>query len=123
MRCPYCTRAAILTTGASVYPHRPELAAKRFYACFRCKAWVGCHPGTITPLGRIANAELRAAKSAAHLAFDLLWRSGQMKRYQAYAWLADRLGIAREQAHIGMFDISLCQRAIDACACRVEVRK
>ncbi|WP_088258626.1 zinc-finger-containing protein [Fimbriiglobus ruber] len=35
-------------------------------ACERyptCDAYVGCHPGTETPLGRLANKELRAGSS------------------------------------------------------------
>lgn len=69
--------------------------------------------GTL-PLGRLANAELRQAKRAAHAAFDPLWQSRRMSRRSAYAWLAQQLGIAVEDCHIGMFDTESCQRVIAA---------
>ena len=115
MTCPYCNGPVSLTSGAYIYPHRKDLAHKQFYACMPCHAWVGCHPGTITPLGRIADAELRAAKSAAHAAFDPIWQSGKLTRHQAYRWLAWRLGIPVEHSHIGMFDVDTCRRTVIEC--------
>lgn len=110
--CDYCGQPAPLVTGRDVYPHRPDLGRKWFYICLPCGAWVGCHPGTTNPLGRLANAELRAAKMAAHAAFDPLWKSGRMKRGQAYGWLAGKLGIAKNECHIGMFDADRCRRVV-----------
>lgn len=74
--CSYCNKPAELVTGKEIYPHRPDLYPKKFWRCRPCTAYVGCHKpnagygdGT-RPLGRLANAELRAAKSAAHAAFS-----------------------------------------------------
>lgn len=121
--CPYCGKPSTLVTGAVVHPHMPELADKPIWACMPCKAWVGCHPGGQMPLGRLANAELRRAKQEAHNLFDPLWkakmrRDGCSKREargKAYAWLADQLGIPRENCHIGMFDAPTCRRVVDIC--------
>ncbi len=113
--CPYCNTPAALRDGMAVYPHRPDLKHKHFWVCNDCDAWVGCHPGTNRPLGRLANGALRRAKMAAHAAFDPLWKSGAMRRKQAYTWLAGKLGIAVENCHIGMFDEADCQRVIAAC--------
>lgn len=110
--CPYCQKPAALVGGAKVYPHRPDLAEKRFYACFPCGAWVGCHPGTENALGRLANAELRAAKQAAHAAFDPIWTGGRWRRQDAYEWLAEQLGIDRAACHIGMFDVDQCRAVV-----------
>lgn len=91
------------------------------YACLPCDARVGCHHGTVTPLGRLANAELRAAKMRAHDAFDPLWRR-KAKRYgmnrhearsRGYEWLAACLGIPVEKCHIGMFDVATCDRVVE----------
>ena len=120
--CPYCDQAAALVTGADVYPHRPDLSGLKFYRCDPCDAHVGCHrPGTwawvggakvtntgTEPLGRLANAELRAAKKMAHDAFDPVWRDGGISRRDAYAWLAGVLGIELQQCHIGLFDTDQC---------------
>lgn len=113
--CPYCGETSRLTTGQEVYPKRSELHSKYFYVCTPCDARVGCHPGTITPLGRLADAKLRAAKSTAHHAFDALWRDGRQSRTAAYKWLAKQLGLKSEDCHIGMFDIAMCERVIALC--------
>ena len=128
--CPYCNKPAVLVTGAVIYPHRPDLFALKFWQCAPCKAHVGCHKsgavmrvgnrkvtsdGTV-PLGRLANAQLRQAKSAAHAAFAPLWRAGGMQRREAYAWLADQLGITVANCHIGEFDIEGCRAVVTAVA-------
>lgn len=125
--CDYCGQQAQLQTGRQVYPHRRDLHDRRFYVCPPCDARVGCHPGTTEPLGRLANAALRQAKQAAHAAFDPLWQDNQSRggrragrrrnerRKRAYAWLAEQLGIAEKDCHIGMFDVATCQRVVEIC--------
>ena len=101
--------------GKEIYPHRPDLYSLNFYQCKPCGAYVGCHKtgDGKQPLGRLANAELRAAKSAAHAAFDPMWKDGKKKRGSAYAWLADALGIDKRDCHIGMFDVETCRRVVE----------
>lgn len=115
MICDYCNNEAQLVDGESIYPHRPDLYQLRFYSCVPCNAWVGCHKGTTKPLGRLANAELRQAKIAAHAAFDPLWRSSSQSREGAYKWLAKQLGIPRADCHIGMFNVETCRRVVEIC--------
>lgn len=112
--CDYCKAPADLVAGREIYPHIPKLWANAIYRCLPCKARVGCHPGTTKPLGRLANAELRAAKMAAHAAFDPLWKGGEMKRKDAYRALASALGVRFEDCHIGMFDVPMCARVVAA---------
>lgn len=113
--CPYCGNQADLVDGLAIYPHRPDLVSKRFYRCAPCDAYVGCHPGTATPLGRLADGSLRRAKIAAHAAFDPIWKGGAKRRNHAYAWLADQLRISRKACHIGMFDVDTCRRVVEIC--------
>lgn len=113
--CDYCGDAAELVTGRDVYPYRPDLYSKKIYRCVPCNALVGCHEGTETPLGRLANPELRKAKMAAHAAFDPIWKGGHKKRGSAYAWLRDQLGISKDACHIGMFDVAMCNKVITIC--------
>lgn len=123
VNCPYCGQRAHLVGGHVIYPRRPDLATKAFWKCVPCEAWVGCHPGTRNPLGRLANAELRKAKQAAHAAFDPLWErkrrrercSKSKARKAGYAWLAEQLEIDRERCHIGMFDVPDCLRVVEVC--------
>lgn len=114
-KCDYCGEDAALVVGAAVYPHRHDLRDLPFWHCRMCSAWVGCHSGTITPLGRLADAHLRAAKQRAHAAFDPLWKGGRMKRGQAYSWLAGKLNIAKQECHIGMFTEEQCDRVVEVC--------
>ena len=111
--CPYCGGHAGLVTGVDIYPHRPALASRQFWKCAPCGAYVGCHPGTLKPLGRLANAELRSWKVRAHAAFDPHWRDRGMTRQQAYQWLAAELGLTQSECHIGMFDVTLCQLVVE----------
>jgi hypothetical protein len=128
VQCPYCNKDAMLVKGAAIYPHRPDLFGKNFWRCKPCDAYVGCHSpahkngkggvgnGTV-PLGRLANAELRRAKQAAHTAFDPLWKpGGSMNRGKAYAWLAGALDISPDDCHIGMFDVDTCRAVVAAVA-------
>jgi len=115
VRCPYCDSVARLVKGNEIYPHRKDLAYLNFYLCdgthFRPheRAYVGTHKGTIIPLGRLANEELRKAKSQAHRVFDRIWREGHLSRPQAYAWLSKQLGLTPAMTHIGMFTVERCQ--------------
>ena len=63
--CDYCQHPAVLVDGLSIYPFRPDLAKKNFWRCFPCSAFVGCHGDGKTPLGMLANAELRKANRRA----------------------------------------------------------
>lgn len=113
--CPYCGEWAEKTTGYKVYPRRPDLHHLVIFACLPCDAWVGTHKNSGKPLGRLANAELRRAKMAAHAAFDPLWKGGQMSRKQAYKMLADKMGLKPEETHIGMFDVEQCNTVVILC--------
>lgn len=126
--CPYCGVMSQLATGATIYAHRPDLGDKSFYLCAPCDAYVGCHAGTTQPLGRLANAELRLAKKAAHAAFDPIWKARHaqksaidptykvgMARGGRYKKLANLLGIPVAECHIGMMDVELCKRTVEIC--------
>ncbi len=117
VKCDYCGNQAELVTGKLLYPHRPDLYEVRAWRCVPCKASVGCHKNSKdhAPLGRLANQELKRLKMDAHAAFDPLWKSGGMKRKQAYGYLADKLGIQFSLCHIGMFNEEMCRKVIQIC--------
>ncbi len=112
--CPYCQADAELTTGKEIYPHRRDLYQLRFWICRPCKAHTGTHKYSKNhaPKGRLANADLRKARSAAHRAFDPLWRDHGMHRSEAYEWLREAMGWER-QPHIGFMDVAECERVIE----------
>ena len=108
--CNYCGRKTELVDSKVIY----GTSYGMMYLCRHCNAYVGCHKGTDRPLGRLADAELRYWKKAAHAVFDPLWRQGRFRgqRKAAYEWLAEQMGLPVEQTHIGMFDIAQCKQAI-----------
>lgn len=113
--CPQCGGSAELVGGARVYPHRADLHGKRFWMCTTCEqSYVGCHPGTERPLGTLATVAIRRARMSAHAAFDPLWRSGKMRRKQAYKWLAGELGIPAADCHISWFGVEMCNSVVRA---------
>jgi hypothetical protein len=121
--CPYCGQPAVLISSGPSY--RPEYGP--YWCCAPCDARVGVHRGTIRPLGRLANAELRVARIRAHAAFDPLWQRThtayperrtnrnmlkRIGRNRAYAWLAEKMGLPVSACHIGEFDVEQCSRVV-----------
>jgi hypothetical protein len=114
--CPYCGNPAKLVTGRQVYPHRKDLAARRYWLCSPCKAWAGADWNKgFAPSGRLANAELRAEHAAAHRAFDPIWKSREMTQNGAYRWLSEQLGMPKALVRIGFMDAAMCRRVVEAC--------
>lgn len=120
--CDYCGKPAVQVTGATIYPHRPDLYDRLFWQCAPCDAYVGCHVKNPSkgfkggePMGRLAKADLRQAKKDAHSAFDHIWKERYMNRSQAYDWLSRKLRIPIAECHIGMMDVAGCKRVIEVC--------
>lgn len=122
--CPYCQQPATLYENSSIlYASRKDYGP--MWACLPCSAWVGVHPGPKrTPLGRLADKELREAKIKAHAAFDPLWRRKMERdgvsygdaRRAAYQWLAGQMTLEATETNIGMFNVKQCQRVVAVCA-------
>lgn len=110
INCPHCGSTVNFTSNAEIYGR--EYGNGKIYLCMGCKAYVGTHPDCITPLGILATPELRKLKVKAHSLFDVIWKSGKMKRYQAYRWLAEKLEIPVNQCHFGWFEKDMLLKAI-----------
>jgi len=131
--CTHCGQIAVLVTGETIYPHRPDLWERYFWQCTSCEAWVGTHKGTQRSLGFPANKELRRARTMLHERMvDPLWEnapySGEYPDAQTtdaralkkirkaalehvYHFMAHKLGIPRDVTHIGMFTLEQCSAA------------
>lgn len=110
VQCPYCGQKAEYVDSAEIYGKSYGMV----YLCRPCDAYVGVHNGTDTPLGRLANRDLRRWRNRAHAAFDPLWQQGRYRRRRndAYAWLAGKMGLTKEETHIAMFDVEQCKQVI-----------
>lgn len=117
IHCPYCGAKATLRPSSAVYGD----AAKNdgyLYVCDRypkCDSYVGAHKKTKRPMGTLANGDLRNKRIQAHKAFDWMWKSGLMTKWQAYKWMQGKLDLSDEQAHIAMFSEYMCDRLIAEC--------
>ena len=115
--CRYCGGAVRLVSASKVYG--PAAAARlgierqSFYQ--NCNARVGCHPGSTRPLGNLANEALRMKRMETHHVFDSFWKERGMSRTQAYKWMAKKMRLSEELAHIGGFEIDRCQKLIKLC--------
>lgn len=120
-RCIECGKLAQLVKGSVIYPHRPDLWHKHLYQC-SCGAYVGCHPGSIVPLGYPCGPETRQARMAAHNVFDPLWRGDRapMNRHEAYKWLAEEMNMQRDKCHIGMMTSDQAREVFKIVAQRVR---
>ena len=117
--CPHCAGNVKLMSNSVIYNGNEYGKWPYTYICQRpsCRAYVGVHPGTFIPLGTLATAPMRDARKEAKLSFNPLWEDGgPMTRTQAYAWLAEQLGIKnKEECHIGWFDVETCKRVVQVC--------
>lgn len=114
--CPHCQSSEVeIVRNAEIYG-RDYGEWPWAFLCRGCRAYVGMRPFTGIPLGALADAPTREARKKAKAAFNPLWESGSMSRSEAYAWLANRLGISRvEECHIGWFDVAQCDRVLAIC--------
>ena len=117
--CRYCGGAVHLVPAAKVYgpaaAKRLGLEREKFYQCQNCNARVGCHKGSARPLGNLANEALRMKRMETHQVFDSFWKERGMSRTQGYKWMAKKLRLSEELAHIGGFEMDRCQKLIRLC--------
>ena len=111
-------------TSPTCYCGSPSVLRKsrygQFWACSRgydCDGLVGCHPGTKTPLGVLADKPTRDARKQAHDAFDGLWEpmgsESRTYRAAAYRWLAEELDI--DEPHMGAMDRETALHVVEMC--------
>lgn len=113
-QCLYCHQLSKKVSGKEIYPHHPDLKNLIFYRCLSCNAYIGTHKGTNKPLGNLASKELREARAKAYAAFEKKWIESHLTRSSAYNWLCVKLKISENESNIGLFDINMCKRLIEA---------
>lgn len=107
--CPECGSDMVLR-------YTLKFGGRYFYGCSEypiCNAIHGCHQDSKKPFGIPADKETKQWRIKAHKSFDWLWKSGNMKRAEAYKWMQLSLGLSSKKAHIGMFDLNQCRQLIE----------
>lgn len=88
------------------------ISDEMIYYCSKCGAYVGVHKETNIPLGKPADEETRTLRRKCHEVFDKRWET-QQERSAAYDRLAKKLNISKAEAHFGMFDKEMCEKALE----------
>lgn len=117
IHCPYCGAKATLHPSRYVYGDTAKTNGF-VYVCDRyprCDAYVSAHRKSRQPMGTLADRDLRNKRIQAHKAFDRMWKSGHMKKWQAYKWMQGVLDLDERQAHIAMFSEYMCDQLISVC--------
>lgn len=126
MRCPYCGRAVQLRPASYVYGDDTINPESYLYVCNgypnHCDAYVGAYPNK-KPKGTLAHGELRHKRIKAHRALDQIWKNQYMTKHETYIWLSLRLGISRNEMHIGNFSDYYCGQVISECEKYVKEQK
>ncbi len=91
--CDYCGRETEYVDSKVIYGK----SYGKIYLCRNCMAYVGVHKGTDKPLGRLANAELRNWKKAAHAVFDPLWKYGRFRGHRNAAYCRKAIEIIEKE--------------------------
>lgn len=115
MRCDSCQSTRIKLEDNAILYRRSMGDWPLIWYCDACYASVGCHQGTVIPLGPMADRETRQARKRAHDEFDPIWRRGHLKRPEAYKWLANQLRIESRACHISWFNKEQCEAVITIC--------
>lgn len=119
--CDYCgARALLARPGDEPYPYRDDHGP--VWICTACQAWIGVHSRSTrnVPLGRLADASLREAKSRLHdalepLAIGKARRDGVNlfeARAKAVRWVATDLGFDPLPASIHALTPAQCDQAL-----------
>jgi hypothetical protein len=122
--CAHCRRPAHTVLGEELYRGRDDLAGETFWRCDACDATCGSHRNG-KPLGRPGNKQLRDARMKLRERFDPIWLAGIAKydgkiapgharalcRRRLYLYLAHKLGLEPEEAHIAALDLEQCRAA------------
>lgn len=109
----HCDNCASLNIAIETYRNAPADSWPMIWRCDDCGSFVGCHPNTQRPLGKMANARTRHLRAKAHEAFDPIWKEYRLlPRELAYSWLARQLGISPNDCHFALLDQKQLQMAI-----------
>lgn len=116
--CRYCGGVIRLVPAKQVLgksAKRLGLEGEYLYQCQNCNARVGCHKGTVQPLGNVANETLRLKRMETHKIFDAFWKSRHMTRHNAYKRLSQQLRLPMKETHIAGLEMDQCQKVVELC--------
>lgn len=111
--CPFCGNKVLLEKSSKIY--RDEKLTGETYICSafpECNSSVGTHPGSVVPLGCMANGVLKRQRMRVHHMIEAVMSQG-VKKNEIYKILSKEMNASRGTTHVGMFDSSMCGRACE----------
>ena len=117
--CPYCGYPALLRPASWVHGKSEKSQGKHLYVCQnwpKCDSYVAAHEFNLTPMGTLANGNLRHKRILAHKALAQYQKITKMDRWATYLWLEGRLGLDKQGTHIGLFSEETCDEVISLCS-------
>jgi hypothetical protein len=111
--CDCCGGPAVLVQNRVLYGSNQGKWPVVWY-CLSCEASTGCHPFSVFPMGIMADRQTKAARRQMHELLDPIWESGLMSRSEAYALLAERMGVPPwEEVHVAWMSLQQCAVAAE----------
>lgn len=109
LQCPDCSGKLYLRAKPHQFKLRPNETPFKYVCENRektgCRGSCGAHPDGM-PTGLPAGPEVRKARGITHEMFDRVWnKDGRVMRNAAYAYIAEKMGIAVEDCHIGLMQL------------------
>lgn len=118
VQCPYCGSNAVLKPANKIFGVRTYEPNRFLYVCSNwpsCDAYVTAHTQDYSPMGTLANGQLRHKRILAHKALLTYRKVTHTEKWASYIWLAGKLGMDHQRTHIGMFSDEECDRVIALC--------
>lgn len=118
IHCPYCGAPTVCRPASAVHGTDTIDPKSYLYLCSNwpsCDAYVSAHRKDRSPMGTLANGELRHKRILAHRALERLQKERHMDKWATYLWLQANLKLDEHHAHIGMFSGQMCDRVISLC--------
>ena len=124
--CPYCGRQAVLRPAMYVYGERNLDPENYLYVCGgypACDSYIVVHKKSLSPMGTLADGNLRHKRIEAHRALNEVINAGVMTKHGLYIWLQNRLCLSETEMHIGKFSYFRCEETIRECKKLMEQNK
>ena len=110
--CWYCENGGSIrvVSGRVIQSHKKDFWANRYFACYGCRAYVGCYSDG-SPKGQVANTALRIERER----FLESLNPYLVDFYAAnfYRSLSELLQIPFDQCHVGLLDLGTLRKAIE----------
>lgn len=88
-----------------------------------CDSYIGVHKKSLSPMGTLADGNLRHKRIEAHRALNEVINAGVMTKHGLYIWLQNRLCLSETEMHIGKFSYFRCEETIRECKKLMEQNK